>query len=230
MSKVLMWSGGLDSTIAWFYLGKPKTVFVNLGHRYHAGEYFTCQALAKRLKMNFVLEKRLYLGDMEQEDAHIPMRNMFLAMVGALYGDEIYLVFQRGEQEIPDRSRRFLEEASALLSFLNERRIVVHSPFLEMTKADMIKWYILNDHPLDVLYKTYSCFSEDALKSPCGDCPACFRRWIAFDHNNLAMNFRNDITQWSGIPEYIRKIKAGEYEERRASQMEFVLRRYHIWR
>lgn len=230
MNKVLMWSGGLDSTIAWFYLEKPKTVFVNLGHRYHAQEYFTCKALALRLKMDFVLDKRLYLGDHEAPDAYIPMRNLFLAMVGALYGDEIYLVFQRGEQGIPDRSIEFLKSASRMLSFLNGREIVVASPFLKLTKADMIKWYLKKGHPLDVLYKTFSCFAEDMFLSPCGNCPACFRRWIAFEYNNLPLNFKSDIKEWSGIPEYVKKIRAGIYEAKRANQIVDVLRRHKLWK
>lgn len=230
MSRILLWSGGLDSTISWFYLEKPKTVFVNLGHKYHAQEYFTCKALAKRLKMDFVLEKRLYLGDHEAPDAYIPMRNLFLAMVGALYGDEIYLVFQRGEQGIPDRSPEFLKSASKMLSFLNGREVVVDSPFLSMTKADMIAWYIKEGHPLDVLYKTYSCFAEDSMESPCGCCAACFRRWVSFEYNNLSLIFKRDIKEWSGIPDYVRKIKAGEYEARRANQIVDVLRRHKLWK
>jgi len=230
MSRILLWSGGLDSTISWFYLEKPKTVFVNLGHKYHAQEYFTCKALAKRLKMDFVLDKRLYLGDHEAPDAYIPMRNLFLAMVGVLYGDEVYLVFQRGEQGIPDRSPEFLKFASKMLSFLNGRKVVVDSPFLRMTKADMIKWYIDEGHPLDVLYKTYSCFAKDMFESPCGECPACFRRWIAFAYNDLPLIFKRDIKEWPGIQEYVEKIKAGEYEARRANQIVDVLRRHKLWK
>jgi len=230
MKKVLMWSSGLDSTIAWFYLGKPKTVFVNLGHKYHAQEYFTCKALAKRLKMDFTLDKRLYMGDHEAPDAYIPMRNLFLAMIGALYGDVVYMVFQKGEQSIPDRSPKFLQEASEFLSFLNGRKINVQSPFMDYTKADMVKWFLTKGLPLDVLYKTFSCFAKDIFESPCGECPACFRRWIAFEYNNLPLILKRDIKEWSGIPEYVKKIKAGEYEAKRANQMVDVLRRHKLWK
>lgn len=230
MSRILLWSGGLDSTIAWFYLGKPKTVFVNLGHKYHAQEYFTCKALAKRLKMDFVLEKRLYLGDMEQEDAYIPMRNLFLAMVGALHGDTIYMVFQKGEQSIPDRSPKFLQEASAFLSFLNGRKIEVQSPFMDRTKVDIVKWFLTKGLPLDVLYRSYSCFAKDIFESPCGECAACFRRWIAFEHNDLPLIFKRDVKEWKGIKDYVHKIKEGYYEEQRAKEIETVLRRHKLWK
>jgi len=230
---VLMFSGGLDSLIAWFALGKPKAVHVHLGHRYGASEYFTSMSLAKRLGMDLIIEKRLYLGDQESPDAYIPMRNLFLAMIGALYGDDIYLVFQKGEQSIPDRSPEFLDKASEMLSFLNERRIVVDSPFHNMTKSGMIRWYLDQGNekcPVDVLYKSFSCFGSDSTKVPCGECAACFRRWVAFENNGLSLALRADIKEWAGIPGYIKRVKAGEYDLDRAREIEGVLRRHGLWK
>jgi len=228
--KVLMFSGGLDSTIAWFYLGQPKAVFVYLGHRYGASEYFTAQALAKRLKMDLVVEKRLYLGDKETPDAYIPMRNMFLAMIGALYGDKIYMVFQRGEQSIADRSPQFLAGASKILSFLNGYPITVESPFMNITKARMIEWYLKKGYPVDVLYKTFSCFCQDSQYAPCGECSACFRRWIAFQYNGLDLTFQKDIKQWSGIGAYVQKMTAGVYDTERVLETRTVLERWGLWK
>jgi 7-cyano-7-deazaguanine synthase len=229
---VLMFSGGLDSLIAWFALGKPKAIHVHLGHRYGASEYFTSQAIAKRLGMDLVVEKRLYLGDQERPDAYIPMRNLFLAMIGALYGDTIYMVFQKGEQSIPDRSTEFLAKVSEFLTFLNGRLIKVDSPFQNMTKTAMIKWYLDqgNDKcPVDVLYKSFSCFEADSTQIPCGKCAACFRRWVAFDNNSLSLALRADIKEWPGIQDYIKKIKNGEYDLERARETEAALRRHGLW-
>jgi len=228
-NSVLMFSGGLDSLIAWYYLNKPKVVHAYLGHRYGAAEYLATMRLAKKLGMDLVMERRLFLGDKETPDAYIPMRNLFLATLGALHGDTIYMVFQKGEQALPDRSPRFLAMASELLTFLNGRPIVVDSPFLEMTKSAMIKWYLDHGHPEDVLYESFSCFDTN-VRGACGQCAACFRRWIAFKNNGLPLEFRVDITKWSGIQEYIRKIKLNEYALPRAREIETVLRRYGLWK
>jgi 7-cyano-7-deazaguanine synthase in queuosine biosynthesis len=225
-----MFSGGLDSLIAWYYLGKPKVVHVSLGHRYAASELVTVTSLAKQLDMDLVIDKRLSLGDYEAPDAYIPMRNLFLAMIGALYGDRVYMVFQYGEQSIPDRSPAFLEKATEMLSFLNGRKIIVDSTFLTMTKADMIKWY-LNEYKGDpsILSRTFSCYS-DHLMMPCGACAACFRRWVAFELNCLPTKFLNDITTWPGIKGYVDRIKAGKYDLIRAAEIETVLRRHGLWK
>jgi len=227
---VLMWSGGLDSTIAYFYLGKPRTVFVDLGHRYANIERLTTATLAKELDMDYVVDTRLFLGDMEKEDAEIPMRNMFLAMVGALYGDNVYMVFQKGEQSLPDRSIRFVKGASRLLSYLNSRTVEVCNVFPHLTKAQMISWYRSKGYSVDILYETVSCFSEDESEIPCGRCKACFRRWIAFECNHLPVGFNNDITKWDGIQEYVKKMKAGEYDQQRVKETKIVLERYGLWK
>jgi 7-cyano-7-deazaguanine synthase in queuosine biosynthesis len=183
--------------------------------------------------MDLIVERRLYLGDKEEPDAYIPMRNMFLAMIGALYGDTVYMVFQKGEQSIPDRSMEFLLKSSELLSFLNGRKIVVDSPFKDLTKAQMVGWYLSQGReqcPIDVLYKAFSCFEADSTLVPCGQCPACFRKWVAFDNNGLDITFHSDIRRWPGIKDYVRKVRNGEYDSQRAHEIETTLRRHNLWK
>ena len=102
MKKILLYSGGMDSLIAWIYLDYPETLYVNLNHRYSQKE-LDC---IEKLPPSPHLYESNYGLHFEDGDAHIPGRNLLLGMyAAAMGGDEIYLVAQKGEQSIPDRSK-----------------------------------------------------------------------------------------------------------------------------
>jgi len=226
MKEILLFTGGVDSFIAYFYLNRPPCLYVDLGHRYAEKEKKNVMRIAKKVGMDLRIESCLKLGKWEEEDANIPMRNMFLVMIGSYFADRIYLITQRGEMSIPDRSKEFYKKASEIISFLHGKKKEVYSPFFNMTKQDIVGWYKEQGLDLDLLKETISCFSS--AEGRCGRCPACFRQWVAFSYNGIDVDFRNDITKWEGIKTYKKKLLKGEYEERRTKQTLEVLRRYGL--
>ena len=93
---LLLYSGGLDSYIAWEYLIRPKTIYFDLGHRYSTHEM---KAVHKTIP-DTLIDKSLHLGRWEKDDADIPMRNAFMIMLASMYDKEIVLVVQKGEMSI----------------------------------------------------------------------------------------------------------------------------------
>ena len=209
---ILLFSGGLDSYIAWHYLDRPKTLYCNLGHRYAPHELET----VKKLIPATIIDDRLNLADWELRDATIPHRNVFLAMIASHYDKDVILVVQQGEMEIPDRSVKFFNEIAEWIGFLDDNVVTLSSPFFKMTKTEMVKWYIDEGLDVETLISTRSCFSPGDF--PCGDCAACFRRWVAFTNNDIEEHYVSDITKFSLIQDYIFRMKQGEYDPKRTDE------------
>lgn len=241
-NDVLLFSGGMDSYIAWYFLIKPNSVYCDLGHRYAKIERQKIALCEKSVGMNCKIETRLNLADWEELDANIPMRNLFLAALAAKDPDVdvIWLICQEGETSIPDRSPDFMAKAGELLSILNSRPVRVQSPFLNQTKVDMVGWYIKTQSLVDpgclnLMANTIGCYQpiqySNSVKH-CGRCAACFRRWVAFKYNKVENDFEyeNDLRVWSGTEHYYKRMLEmvktkdfGQYGQRRVEQTMEVL-------
>lgn len=211
--EILLYSGGLDSYIAWHFLNKPQTIYYPLRHRY---QNFEVRAIWKTIP-NTILDYSLELGEWEEKDANIPMRNALMLMMASFYSSRICLVVQKGEMSIPDRSPEFFSKISGWISFLrNGEPIDIFTPFSQMTKTQMVKWYLDNNLSVVDLLKTRSCFSLEP--SPCGACGACFRRWVAFKNNGIEESMSSNILEWEGTLQYIEKMKNGQYDALRTEE------------
>lgn len=221
-SEILCFSGGLDSFIAWNYLKKPPALFFELGHRYCERERKTVDFLSQKYGISVVVCDLLDIGSFEEPDANLPLRNLYLVMLASHFADRIHLIVQRGEMSIPDRSERFFRETSDFLSFLHGRPITVATPFSEMTKVDMVDWYLNENLPFEGLLDCYSCFEGKA--KACGMCAACFRKFIALEANGLSTegHFSKDLLQWEGVDRYVKNL--AQYEPRRREQIIRVLK------
>ena len=222
---VLLFSGGLDSLVAWYYLDKPKCLYVDLGHKYSEREKKAIGNLKELINIDITIDDRLNLGDVEEFDANIPMRNSFLAHIAAIYGERIWLIVQKGETNIPDRSMDFYNDVTYLLRGLNENNeIEVDSPFWKMTKADMVGWYIDDGYPKEVLLASRSCYND--YDKPCGFCPACFRRFVALELNGLKEDYEI-ILPWetTTAQHYWERAKNEEYCNQRNIEIIEALRK-----
>src|SRR3990167_6279596 len=148
MTKVLCVSGGLDSTIAWFYLKKPKSVYVHLKHRYEKKE-----ELAIRRIRNVVPEFDVVqldgpdMGRFESgANAFIPNRNLILATLAANYGNEINIVGIKGDRVVDKSPIAFSAMAACLNAIRKEgsRKLKAPSPFWKMTKTSIVRWALDN--------------------------------------------------------------------------------------
>ncbi len=216
--RVLLFSGGIDSFIAYRYLGRPKTVYFNLRTPYSDYEI----RVIKELIPDTIIDNSLNLASRQipsDTAAHIPMRNLYLAMLACKYGDEIIICGLK-DDKVNDKTPEAFKEMSTLLTSLNDRPIKVTSPFWNMTKAEIVKWYI-DTYPgnWDKLHQTISCYTPDkdngtSIKRYCGKCQCCFRKWNALWVNGIETPFYNLVL----MKDYLIRARQEHYTiERNAS-------------
>ena len=109
--------------------------------------------------------------------------------------DRIWMISQKEEmsEQVPDRTDKFFKETSSLLSYLSGREILIDTPFRNMDKVEMVKWYVDEGLSIEKLKQTWACYHPDSWDlneelnqfSECGDCGACFRRAVAFILNGI---------------------------------------------
>jgi 7-cyano-7-deazaguanine synthase in queuosine biosynthesis len=191
-------------------------VYCRLGHRYEEKEL---DAIKRTIPGTVIDDTLINLGrNWEEEDANIPARNLFLVLVAGMHGaDKVWLVVQKGEMEIPDRSERFFKMATEVCSFLLGRKVEVDTPFRYMTKVQMVRWYLKQGLSVGELLKTRSCYSEG--EKPCGECGACFRRIMALRLNGLDEEMEVEVKRSKIVKEYYRKWKDGKYMGKRGEEM-----------
>lgn len=195
---VLMFSGGLDSYILWKLYKPDRVVTCDLQHRYRRKETTAISQLVDvdielREKDRLITDYRLHLGDVEQGSGYIPMRNLFLAMIGSLYGERVMMGTTLGESS-RDKDSKFLRNTNKLLKHLygrtwgnDKQKIDIVFPARYTTKATLVKKYLEAGYPASALNLTVSCYHE--TKWRCGECNACFRRWVAMRLNGIQEDY-----------------------------------------
>jgi len=246
MRAVVLFSGGVDSLAAlvWTFekYGKEETIplYVNMRHKYWKKELSAAKSITKKLDLHLRVVDAEFVGVTEHEDAHIPYRNFFLILTAAYYlADEGGIIViqnvQTGETSIKDRTEEFNIRAEEFLNWLEDIPIKIVSPFANFTKGEIVKW-LAKRLPHDIIRETIGCFSEE--DGNCGHCPACFRRWIAFEYAGLIYNINEEYIragynknplEWSGIDEYVKKMKEGKYDPARVEETKSVLIKYNRW-
>ncbi len=207
--EVLLFSGGVDSYIAWHYLGKPKTVYFNLKNRYWQNELVAVRTLIP----NTIIDNTLDLSDREFKtpNAYIPFRNLLLACQAVKYSDRIVIAGLK-DDKVSDKNEKAFKKFSYIMSELEGRKITVTSPFWNITKEEAVHWYLNKELSKDRLMETFSCytsiFEEGHAANYCGMCPACFRKWVAFSRNGIHdLDFYNEEL----MEEYLQKALSEEY-------------------
>jgi 7-cyano-7-deazaguanine synthase len=212
---VLLASGGIDSFVAYHYLGKPQTIYFDICGRYSHLEYCTC----KLLFPGIIVDHSLELGPIEQDNAHVPFRNLFFAMMAAArYSDTVHIAGIK-DDKMTDKNMEFFDEISALLSRLEDRSIRIISPFWGMTKSDIVRWYLSHGGTKEELLKTVSCYSGEHY---CGKCASCFRKWVALWSCGIKLEFTNEKM----MAMYRERCKLGDYNPERNRETLEVLDAY----
>jgi len=205
--RVLLFSGGLDSFIAWHFLGKPPCVYFDIGLPVCKEEI----RVIKELGVPVTIDTSVNLADREVEgdSKFIPARNLYYAMLACKYSAEIYMA-GLSDDNVNDKNRDIFREFSRTLSTLNNRDIKILSPFWEYTKADIVKWYLKEVGDTKSLIKTGSCY-DLTEGNYCGKCRCCFRKWVALWVNRIYLPFYNrDL-----MAEYFKKARRGLYVPQR---------------
>jgi 7-cyano-7-deazaguanine synthase in queuosine biosynthesis len=200
---ILLFSGGVDSFVAWYWLGKPQTVYFDLKTKCAEKE----KKFVQEIRPNIIIDQTLDLHAREiGQNAYVPFRNLLIASQAAWYSDIIYIIGLK-DDKVLDKNEAAFNAISHTLSKLEGRPIKVLSPFWNMTKANVVKWYLenVNSNP-EQLLKTVSCYSNESTNY-CGFCPSCFRKWNAFRANGIDIKFYNDDL----MEDYYQRAKAEEY-------------------
>ena len=111
-----------------------------------------------------------------------------------------------------------------------EKEIFIESPFWQMNKTEIIKWFLDEvDQAEELLRASLSCYTPLELsKGQCGACPACGRKFIALEDAGIdaADWFEKDITKWDGWQYYLQNME--QYDTQRQIAMKRVFEKYGI--
>ncbi|WP_229399924.1 7-cyano-7-deazaguanine synthase [Micromonospora okii] len=202
MSEILLFSAGLDSFPAWHYLGKPPTLYFDSGHYGRQQEIDTVRALAAAHGMDLEISNELDLSRRATPQGDlIRFRNVLFAMLAALRADVIWCVGVKGDHTA-DKSPEAFARMSEMLTAFAGRPIRVDSPFWDMTKSEIVAWYLQAGLPVDELLQTFSCATPGTAFTHCGRCPSCLRRWIALTNNDITGHFASPPWAWDRIGTY----------------------------
>ena len=193
--SVLLYSGGMDSLMI-DYLLKPDVLLnISMNSAYDAreresfpdGEYV-------------FLDNVIDLGRYERDDAIIPNRNAHLVLLASHYGETIWLGSVSGDRSF-DKDELFYSHMETLLNHMwqpqhwtKERRFTISSPFKDITKTRLVQEYLYSGGKSESLLKSYSCYEGE--EKHCGQCKACFRKWVALENNGIITG----VEYWQKVP------------------------------
>lgn len=237
-NKILCFSGGLDSVIAWWALDKPICVYFKLGHKYEEKELNCIKNLQDKFGMKIIISDALKLGEFEGgENAYIPNRNLHFAAVASNYAPNVFIIGVKGDR-VGDKNPQAYEGISAVLNLIkkpNTPTIKVDSPFWKMTKTDIIRWLVneIGKKKASEVYKTsVSCYDDKTL-GQCGRCKSCFRKFISMTYAGINCTdwFESDILNNPYISQYVEEMSKEDspYDERRIKETREVLKKFGLW-
>lgn len=217
MKKVLLYSGGMDSWLM-SKLWKPDIkLYVDMKTRYSENE------LSRIRKEPDVQVVEFPLGQWEREDAIIPLRNLYLAMVACnVTGSEDVqiLIGATAGDRVLDKSPEFVNKATDLLSYLytpqhwipEGKKVKVCIDYKQYTKTDLLKMFKKQGGDLEEAFThSFSCYNP-VDGHECWHCKPCFRKFTAF--SEAGYEFSDDVART--VCSYIKTdilsdIEAGTY-------------------
>lgn len=198
--EILLCGGGIDSFVAWHYLGKPQALYFDLGDRNRDHEYRALDTLARRHGIRLAVSRELDLGSWELQDGVIPLRHLHLVALACHRADTVWCVAVKGNRGA-DKNSAVFERLSDLISEAAGRDVRVDSPFRDMTKTEVVRWYVDQSLPVDDLICTHSCMKPKNTLFHCGRCAGCVRRWAALANNGIEAPFAEDPWRWEQVQE-----------------------------
>jgi 7-cyano-7-deazaguanine synthase len=205
MNVVLIYSGGLDSTVLLYHLRNEghevRTLTVDYGQR-HVREIESAGRIAERLGCEHRLAdlrsitsllggSSLTSTEVQVPDGHyaeetmkatvVPNRNMIMLSVAAGWAiaskcDAVAFAAHSGDHAIyPDCRSEFADALAAAIRLADWHEVTLIRPFVALTKAEIVK----KGAALGVQFAdTWSCYKGGALH--CGRCGTCIERREAF--------------------------------------------------
>lgn len=210
IDAIVFFSGGMDSLIhlvwAKMKFDNVQALYVNFGHRYAKNEMEAAHKLCNYFGIG-LLRLDIPLGQFEQDDSFLPMRNLFLLQLGTYFSDNLVfgMLYHEGP---PDKRPEFIHKMERLLNsqlqdkkyFLHDRKIKIHTPFADNTKTEMLRWYIkkatkiIDSNMKGALFATVGCYSPIGH---CGKCISCFNRWVALTNCGMSEKYNYSPPLWA---------------------------------
>ena len=190
--KVLLFSGGFDSTLQEFLLKPDILLYVDMHTPYSELEKEYLKTLPKYYTDKLII-KDLPLGEYERENMYLPYRNLILGTIAMEYGQHIYFGFNAMD-DAPDKDEIFLKRLNSLFKHLNKnciwdmnwenRHFGFYAPFKNMTKTQMVHKCLQEGMDPNIIKHIRSCYSGTSTIG-CGDCNVCVARAVALLNNGL---------------------------------------------
>ncbi len=205
MKAVVLFSGGLDSTILAKKLvnegAEVRLLSINYGQR-HQKELQHAEKIACLMKLPQKVicfpDLGLLLGgnsltddSIELPEGHyaeesmkstvVPNRNMILLSLAGGHAlsidyDTIAYAAHAGDHTIyPDCRPEFAEAMGNALALSDWKSLALHRPFVNLSKVDLVELGLLLEAPLE---HTWSCYAGREIH--CGKCGTCVERKEAF--------------------------------------------------
>ena len=206
MKAVVLFSGGLDSTVLVHHLLQEKAdlklLSIDYGQR-HQREIISSTQIAESLQLpHFILslpslakllggsaltDEKVSLPEGHYaEDSMkatvVPNRNMILISLAAghaisLNFDTVAYAAHAGDHTIyPDCRPEFADALDQTLKLADWKKITLHRPFVKWSKEDLVR----HGKELGVPFeKTWSCYAGKEIH--CGKCGTCVERKEAFE-------------------------------------------------
>lgn len=206
--RVILVSGGFDSTICWLlnrdHPGSTQALYVNTGQDYSDKE----QAALKDFGVPFESEEWEF-PDRHPEWKHIiPGRNFVLLSMAeewVKHEGEIWIGVVSGESspDSGDKSPLFFRLFEDLIWRSKNKKITIKT-IANKTKNDWLQWYFDKFHDWKIL-QTVTCFSD--TEKHCGRCQACLRKWIQMRYCKVPEPLFEmfEIDPFVGAKEYVEK-------------------------
>lgn len=212
--EVALISGGLDSTILALQIPSAKRVYIDYGQEYRAEEERAVQRVFD------VYEKIVVSTSTELKDIFIPNRNLtFASLVATYYNPDIIYMAGLRDDYVVDKTPEAFRRMSAIISDFCQKEVKVISPFWHLTKGEIVEQFLKQGGDPAILNNTYSCYK--GVRGGCGDCPACFRHFVALESNGIPQI----KPTWRITKEYLKKLH--RYDSNRIARTLIALSHFY---
>lgn len=210
MKALIVFSGGLDSTVALYWakqvFKEVETISFNYGSKHNEQEYLhgikTCEKLGiKNTRISLDFMNQYFKSDLlksggdipegyytaeNMKSTVVPFRNGIMLSIATGFAesndcDVIILGNHAGDHAIyPDCTPAFIKGIKEAVNKGTQKQIKVLSPFCNITKTDIVKL----GKNLGVDFSlTYSCYKGG--EKHCGKCGTCSERKEAFEQAGI---------------------------------------------
>ena len=210
MRIVLVYSGGLDSTVLLYDLREQghelRCLGINYGQR-HRRELRAAEATCRQLDVEYrladlsairpLLGESALTGDIDVPEGRytddsmkltvVPNRNMIMLSIAigwavSLKFDAVAYAAHAGDHPVyPDCRPEFTEAMRRVATLCDRHQVSLLTPFIDKTKTDVVRIGAELRVPFE---RTWSCYKGGEVH--CGKCGTCVERMEAFAEAGVA--------------------------------------------